>query len=164
MSADSQPEITAPKAVRWLWHPSYRWLYRIVRTIKSRGVFVLRSAYGGEFEVASDKAARAGYLALTHKPRGTAKDAPDPSPPFGGFPQCLMEALGKGPGPDRSCTVAASVKAAPLLFERAAPLPPRACVSGGRPQGRCRHPINVNPFGVSRAPKGVRAPRFFIRR
>ena len=54
--------------------------------------------------------------------------------------------------------------AAPLLFERTAPLPPRACVSGGRPKGRCRQSINVNPFGVSRAPKGVRAPRFFIRR
>lgn len=87
MSANSHREVPAPTAVRWLWHPGYRRLYRIVRTIKSRGVFVLRSAYGAEFEVASDKAARAGYLALTHKPRGTAKEAPDPSPPFGGFPQ-----------------------------------------------------------------------------
>ena len=36
-------------------------------------------------------------------------------------------------------------------------------VSCGRPKGRCRQSINVNPFGVS-PPKGGRAPRFFIRR
>lgn len=69
-------EAPTPEAVHWLWHPSYRRVYRIVRTIESRGVFVLRSAYEAEFEMASDKAAGAGYFAVTRKRRGTATDIP----------------------------------------------------------------------------------------